>query len=146
PVVLLHGFPQRATCWAALTPLLHDAGLRTYAPDPRGSSPAAPPRGRWNYQNPLLVGDGVTLLAKIGRPVHLVGHDWGATIAWGVASARPDLLRTLTAVSVPHGGAMSRATMSSSQALRSWYFGLFNVTFLVDGVGRLRPHAFDAVL
>ena len=146
PVVLLHGFPQRATCWRRVEPLLHDEGLRTYAPDQRGYSPGARPRGRWSYPVPTLVGDVVALLERIGTPVHLVGHDWGASVAWGVAASRPDLVSGLTALSVPHGGAMKRAMLHSSQALRSSYFGLFNVPFLLEGLTQVRPHLLDPVL
>lgn len=146
PVVLLHGFPQKASCWRLLTPLLHEEGLRTIAPDQRGYSPGARPRGRWAYRIPTLIDDTVALLETVGRPVHLVGHDWGAMVAWGVAATRPDLLTGLTAVSVPHPSAMTRAALTSDQALRSWYFGLFNVPFLVDGVTRLRPGLVDPAL
>ncbi|GGD21992.1 alpha/beta fold hydrolase [Nocardioides daphniae] len=143
PSVLLHGFPQRSSCWRLVEPLLHDGGLRTYALDQRGYSPGARPRGRWNYRISALVDDAIALAEEVGRPVHLVGHDWGAVVAWGVAATRPDLVSTLTAISVPHPGAMARATVTSSQALRSWYFGLFNVPFLVDGLVKVRPHALD---
>lgn len=146
PVVLLHGFPQKATCWRRVEPLLHDAGLRTYAPDQRGYSPGARPRGRWSYPVPTLVDDVVALLERIGSPVHLVGHDWGATVAWGVAATRPDLVSGLTVLSVPHGGAMKRAMLHGSQALRSSYFGLFNVPFLVEGLTKARPQLLDPVL
>lgn len=146
PVVLLHGFPQRATSWAALSPLLHAGGLRTYAPDQRGYSPGARPRGRRAYRIPRLVDDVAALCEQIGRPVHLVGHDWGAMVGWGLAASRPDLVATLTAVSVPHPAAMTRAALTSNQAAKSWYFGLFNVPFLVDGVIRARPDAFDTAL
>src|SRR3954452_10337673 len=57
PVVLLHGFPQRATSWAKVAPLLGDAGFRTYAPDQRGYAPAARPRGRRAYKISELVDD-----------------------------------------------------------------------------------------
>ncbi|MBE7325323.1 alpha/beta hydrolase [Nocardioides sp. Y6] len=145
PVVLLHGFPQRATCWRLVEPLLHQAGLRTYAPDQRGYSPGARPRGRWAYRVPTLVADVVALIERIGTPVHLVGHDWGATVAWGVAASRPDLVTGLTALSVPHGSAMKRAALRGGQALRSSYFGVFNVPGLVEGLTKARPDLLDPV-
>ena len=86
PVVLLHGFPERSTCWRDVAPLLHARGLRTYAPDQRGYSPGARPRRRRDHTIPKLVGDVVALIETIGRPVHLVGHDWGATVGWMVAA------------------------------------------------------------
>ncbi len=106
PVVLLHGFPQRATSWNAVTPFLNDRGARTFALDQRGYSPRARPRGRRSYRADALVSDVQTLIEAIGEPVHLVGHDWGAAGAWGVAASHPDSLLTLTAVSVPHPSAL----------------------------------------
>lgn len=120
-VVLLHGFPERASHWDAVSADLHREGLRTLAPDQRGYSPGARPPGRWHYRMPCLVGDTLALIERYGAPVHLVGHDWGAAVAWATAAARPDLVRTLTTVSVPHPAAFLRSLLTSSQALRSWY-------------------------
>ncbi|MBC9734419.1 alpha/beta fold hydrolase [Nocardioides marmotae] len=127
PVVLLHGFPERATSWRHVEPLLHAAGLRTYAMDQRGYSPGARPEGRSSYKVELLVGDVEALVRIIGRPVHLVGHDWGANVAWALTGQHPELIRTLTAVSVPHPAAFTAAMTSSDQALRSWYMLLFQL-------------------
>jgi pimeloyl-ACP methyl ester carboxylesterase len=132
PVVLLHGFPQRATSWAKVTPLLGAAGFRTYAPDQRGYSPGARPRGRRAYKATELVGDVVALIERIDAPVHLVGHDWGAAVAWGVAVRHPDLLASLTAVSVGHAQAFLRALRTSDQARRSWYMGLFQLPLVPE--------------
>lgn len=136
PVVLLHGFPQRATSWAAVTPLLHDVGLRTLAPDQRGYSRGARPRRRRDHTLDHLVGDVAALAEAVGRPVHLVGHDWGAAVAWLVAARRPDLARSLVALSVPHPGAMwyaaTRLTGRAEQLRRSWYMALFMLPWLPD--------------
>jgi pimeloyl-ACP methyl ester carboxylesterase len=132
PVVLLHGFPQRATSWAKVTPLLGEAGFRTYAPDQRGYSPGARPPGRRAYKLTELVDDVVALIDRIGAPVHLVGHDWGATVAWGVAARHGDRLASLTAVSVGHSQAFLRARRTSDQARRSWYMGLFQLPFVPE--------------
>jgi len=146
PVVLLHGFPERSSSWREVAPRLHDAGLRTYAPDQRGYSPGARPGGRWSYRTPLLVADTVALLDRVGRPVHLVGHDWGAVVGWLVASARPDLVRSLTAVSVPHPAAFMAAMKTSRQALRSWYMGLFQLPFLPELSAAVPRGPFDQAL
>lgn len=132
PVVLLHGFPQRATSWAKVTPLLGEAGFRTYVPDQRGYAPGARPRGRRAYAAPELVDDVVALIDRIDAPVHLVGHDWGATVAWGVAARHADRLASLTAVSVGHSEAFKRALRTSDQALRSWYMVLFQLPFVPE--------------
>jgi len=138
PVVLLHGFPERGSAWSSVAPLLHAAGLRTLAPDQRGYSRGARPRRRRDYRLPLLVGDAAALLDRLGQPAHVVGHDWGASVAWLLAAAHPDRVRTLTAVSVPHGSAFVRASRTSAQGLRSWYMGFFQVPRLPELAAR-RP-------
>jgi pimeloyl-ACP methyl ester carboxylesterase len=127
PVLLLHGFPERATCWRHVAPLLHERGLRTLAPDQRGYSPGARPRRRRDHRISCLVGDVAALVERVGRPVDVVGHDWGAVVGWALALQRPELVRTLTAVSVPHPGAYLRATLTSRQARTSWYVLAFNL-------------------
>lgn len=139
PAVLLHGFPERATCWREVAPLLHAHGVRTYAPDQRGYSPRARPFGRWNYRIGALGDDVIALIEEIGRPVDLVGHDWGAIVGWSVVARRPDLVRSWTAVSVPHPMAFLRALVTSTQGVKSWYMGLFQIPFLVEAIGRFAP-------
>jgi pimeloyl-ACP methyl ester carboxylesterase len=132
PVVLLHGFPQRATSWAAVSEQLHGHGLRTYALDQRGYSPGARPRSRFAYTITQLVGDVKALIDQIGQPVHLAGHDWGSAVAWAVAAHHPDSLRSLTAVSVAHPGAFAKSMLSSSQILKSYYMLLFQLPFVPE--------------
>ncbi|MGJ9413403.1 alpha/beta fold hydrolase [Aeromicrobium sp. CF4.19] len=131
-VVLLHGFPQTSTSWARVTPILHASGLRTLAPDQRGYSPGARPRGRRAYRTSLLVADVAALLEHVGEPVHLVGHDWGAAISWLVAAQHPELVRTHTSVSVPHPAAFVKSMIGSTQPLKSWYMAFFQLPFLPE--------------
>jgi pimeloyl-ACP methyl ester carboxylesterase len=133
PVVLLHGFPQSSRTWDAVSPLLHARGYRTIAPDQRGYSPRARPGPRRAYRQSELIADVVGLVDAVGvGPVHLVGHDWGGVVAWGVAAERPGLLRSLTALSVPHPAAMAKAMVTSDQALRSYYMALFQLPLLPE--------------
>ncbi len=137
PVVLLHGFPQSARCWDAVTPALAAAGRRTYAPDQRGYSPGARPTGRAAYRLPELVADAAAVvraaLAETGRPrAHVVGHDWGAVVAWALAGVRPELVATVTGLSVPPLGAFRAALRRPRQALASWYMGAFQVPGLAE--------------
>lgn len=132
PVVLLHGFPQRASSWDAVSEHLHSRGFRTYAPDQRGYSPGARPRTRWGYRGSQLRSDIVALITEIGGPVHLVGHDWGAGVAWAVAGTTPELISSYTAVSVPHPGAFIKSMVRSKQLLLSWYMLLFQIPFVVE--------------
>lgn len=127
PVVLLHGFPQRASSWDRVAPLLHEAGFRTYAPDQRGYSPGARPRSRWAYSAKALSGDVAALIDAIGEPVHLVGHDWGATAGWVTSARYPTKVRSLTAVSVGHPAAFIASMFTSDQARRSYYMALFQL-------------------
>ena len=62
--------------------------------------------------------------------MHLVGHDWGAAVGWAVTMRRPDLVRSWTAVSVPHPAAFARAMKTKSQRRRSRYMAFFNVPLL----------------
>ncbi|MGV9793801.1 alpha/beta fold hydrolase [Gordonia sp. NPDC003422] len=132
PIVLLHGFPQRAASWGRVAPLLHAKGFRTYAPDQRGYSPRARPRRRRDYRQSELVDDVLALIDEIGTPdVHVVGHDWGAMVAWALAIREPDRVRTLTTLSVPHPGAFL-AAMPRGQILKSWYMLLFQIPWLPE--------------
>lgn len=127
-VVLLHGFPQTSHSWREVWPALVEVGFRVVAPDLRGYSPDARPVGVEHYRMPHLVDDVRAVVAAAGGgPVHLVGHDWGAAIAWHVAARAPELVRTLTAVSVPHPMAFVHALTTDedqrrrSQYMRDWH-------------------------
>ena len=145
-VVLLHGFPERSSMWADVAPLLHAQGYRTVAMDQRGYSAGARPRRRRDYTLPLLVGDVAALVERIGGRVHLVGHDWGAAVGWAVAMQRPELLHTLTALSVPHPKAMMGAALTSRQLLRSWYILFFQLPVLPELAARIRGGPVDRSL
>lgn len=132
PVVLLHGWPERATVWRRVTPLLNDAGYRTLAMDRRGFAPGARPPRRRDYRLPELAGDVAALIDAAGGDAHVVGHDWGAATAWATAGYHPEKVRTLTAVSVAHPAAFMKAMVRSDQALRSWYMALFNLPYLPE--------------
>ena len=139
-VVLLHGFPERASSWRLVAPLLHAQGYRTLAPDQRGYSPGARPPRRRDYRFDLLVDDVAALVDTVGGPVHVVGHDWGANVAWGVAMWHPAKVRSLTAFSVPHPAAYASA-LKGPQALRSWYIAMFNLPRVVETLAA-RPGGF----
>lgn len=141
-VVLLHGFPQTHKSWNAVSALLRERGYRTLVFDQRGYAPGARPRGRMAYRMSALVSDVVALVtATGGKSVHVVGHDWGAAIAWSLAARFPSLVRTLTAVSVPHPRAFLRAMFTSDQALRSYYMATFQIPWLIEFIFRRFPKA-----
>jgi pimeloyl-ACP methyl ester carboxylesterase len=143
PVLLLHGFPQDHREFDLLVPRLHAAGLQTYALDQRGYSPGARPPRRRDYAAGRLVGDALALIDTIGGPVHLVGHDWGAAVGWGVVMTRPEQVRSWTAVSVPHTGAFATSWVTSTQGLKSWYMGLFQLPRLPELSARKPRGPFD---
>jgi len=142
-VVLLHGFPERASCWRDVAPLLHARGYRTVAPDQRGYSPGARPPRRRDYTTRHLADDVAALVEKVGGPVHVVGHDWGAIVAWVVALQHPGLVRTLTAVSVPHPAAYLAAVVTSGQFFKSWYMVMFNLPRLPEKLAAKRGGLID---
>lgn len=125
-VVLLHGFPETSLSWSAVAPALADAGFRVVAPDQRGYSPDARPTEVSDYAMEHLVGDVLGLADALGLDgFHLVGHDWGAAVAWVVAAHHGDRLRSLVAVSVPHLAAYNAALRGDSdQQERASYIGL----------------------
>lgn len=132
-VVLLHGFPQNNGCWDAVTARLTAQGYRCLAPNQRGYSPGARPRRRRDYRTAELVDDvGALIEASGAEKVHLVGHDWGAAVAWGVAAAIPDRLATVTPVSVPHPAAFVKAIPTSRQGIASWYMYFFQLPWLPE--------------
>ncbi len=131
-VLALHGWPQDSRSWDAVAERLVAAGYRVVAPDLRGASKGAAPRSRWAYRSSELVADVEAVLEWIGEPVHLVGHDWGSGLAWQVAGVRPELVRTVTAVSVPHPGAFVRAMFTTTQLPRWWYSIVFQLPVLPE--------------
>ena len=150
-VVLLHGFPERATSWRLVAPLLHRAGLRTLAVDQRGHSPRARPRGRRAYAVQEFAHDALAVSAAAtrasgGGTVHLVGHDWGAATAWVAATLAPEKVASLTALSVPHPEAFMRSWFTSRQGLKSWYMAAFNIPRLPEWLARREGGQFDRLL
>jgi pimeloyl-ACP methyl ester carboxylesterase len=127
PVLLLHGFPQSSATWDVVAERLHTAGLRTIAPDQRGYSPDARPAPVEAYRVTELTADAAAILDGLGvESAHVVGHDWGAVVAWNLAGRHPERARTLTAVSVPHPAAAAQAiALDPEQQQLSSYIGLF---------------------
>ena len=103
PVLLLHGWPDDADLWRNQVPVLTSNGFRVIAPDLRGFGRSARPAGKDSYHLASSVADVAAVLDAAEAPrAHVVGHDWGAAVAWLVAMLLPERVRTLTAVSVPH--------------------------------------------
>ena len=138
-VVLLHGWPQDRHTWSQVAPPLLEAGLRVVTFDQRGYSPRARPGGRRAYRMEELVADVLALLDELGTArVHLVGHDWGGSVAWAFAERHPERLRSLTVLSTPHHHAIAWAMRHADQARRSWYLAAFQLPALPELVLRRR--------
>ncbi|KHL18566.1 pimeloyl-ACP methyl ester carboxylesterase [Mumia flava] len=127
PVLLLHGFPETSACWSDVAARLAEEGLRAIAPDQRGYSPGARPEHVADYATDAMVDDALGILDALGyERAHVVGHDWGASVAWRLAAAHPERVRSLTAVSVPHLSAYNWALSNDpDQQKRSEYIRLF---------------------
>jgi pimeloyl-ACP methyl ester carboxylesterase len=137
-VIALHGFPQTSSCWAEVVPVLTAAGHRVLAFDQRGYSVGARPQDVASYAMASLAGDVLALADAAGaRRFHLLGHDWGAAVAWWLAGNAADRVASLSAVSVPHPAALRRALVGA-QALRSWYMGAFQAPRLPERLLRAR--------
>jgi len=111
-VLLLHGFAESFRHWDAQIAALAQAGYRAFAPSQRGYSlDARPdPAETANYHCDRLVKDAVNIADACGaQRFHLVGHDWGGSIAWGIADKFPERLASLTILSRPHPNAFNRA-------------------------------------
>lgn len=121
PVILLHGFPEAAYVWRGQWKRLADAGYRVIAPDQRGFNltDKAPP-----YDLETVVNDVLALMDALSFPrVCLVGHNWGALVAWTLAGVHPSRIEKLVIFNVPHPAVMLGIVhnLDIRQWLRSWY-------------------------
>jgi pimeloyl-ACP methyl ester carboxylesterase len=135
-VLLLHGFPDSSSVWAPIMPILADGGFRVIAPDMRGFGQTDMPARVADYD--IQTGaapDMIGLLDALSIPhAHIVGHDFGAPVAWSLAAQFPDRFLTLAAISVGH----TRAFLNSGaeQKRRSAYILLHLVPFICEWVYR----------
>lgn len=113
-VVLLHGFPESRKTWTRQLAALAAAGFRAVAPDLRGYGDSPKPHGIRPYHISEVAADVAELIESLGgAPCVLVGHDWGAATAWTLAMERPELLRKLVILNVPHPKAIAREVRRS---------------------------------
>jgi pimeloyl-ACP methyl ester carboxylesterase len=150
PVLLLHGFPQTSHCWRLIAPQLQ--GFRVLQVDQRGYSPGARPEDPEAYRLPQMVGDALAVLDAVGvETAHVVGHDFGAAVAWQLGARHPERVRTLSILSVPHPRPMIDALAHDpDQRARSQYMRTFaqpgyDEVLLADDAQALRSFFSDAV-
>jgi pimeloyl-ACP methyl ester carboxylesterase len=127
PVLLLHGWPDSAYVWRNQIPFLTGRGFRVIAPDLRGFGQSSRPVEVTDYALSKSVGDVTGLLDALGvESVHLVGHDWGAAVAWGTAMAHPNRVEKLVVLSVGHP--------SVRKSLRQDEMAWYQLFFQFDGI------------
>lgn len=133
-VVLLHGFPEFWWSWRWQIPALVEAGYRVIAPDQRGYAQSEKPVGWRNYRIELLAADVAALIRESGEErAFVVGHDWGAAVAWMVATLHPEVVERLAILNVPHPETMMRTLRRNpKQLLHSWYMFFFQIPWLPE--------------
>ncbi len=135
PVILLHGFPDSGRLWRHQVPALAEAGFRVIVPDMRGYGESAKPADVDAYNILYLVADVGAVLADAGATsAHVVGHDWGAAVAWALASLAPNLVDRLAALSVGHPSTFRGRVgqLDFDQLEKSWYMLLFQFSGIAE--------------
>jgi pimeloyl-ACP methyl ester carboxylesterase len=140
----LHGFPEAACSWRYQLPLLAELGYRVWAPNQRGYGRSTRPPKIDDYRTAALVADVAALIDVSGaRSVTLIGHDWGAAIAWLFATDRVRPLERLVIMNVPHPAIFAQRLRTVEQALRSWYILFFQLPWLPEFI--LRRNAAEPI-
>ncbi|MEL6151796.1 MAG: alpha/beta hydrolase [Chloroflexota bacterium] len=136
PVILLHGFPEFWYGWHNQIAPLAEAGYRVVIPDQRGYNLSDKPDGVENYSIEKLVADIIGLMDALEYDkVRLVGHDWGAIIAWYAAMWHPERIHQLSIMNVPHPYVFTKTVRADvSQMLKSWYIGMFQLPALPEQI------------
>lgn len=121
PLLMLHGFPEYGGAWSELAPSLAQS-FHCIAPDQRGYGQSWAPDAVGQYAASELVGDMAALIAEIGGPVTVLGHDWGAAVAYGLAMFRPELVDRLIIANGVHPVPFQRALAAGgAQSAASQY-------------------------
>lgn len=126
-IMLLHGFPETSYMWIGLMEKLASIGFYCIAPNLRGYSEHACPKGVKHYQVQKLAADVLTISEVFHKSkFHLIGHDWGAGIGWNLAYEYPERIISWTAISLPHPRGFSKAIKTDKeQRKKSRYIGWF---------------------
>jgi pimeloyl-ACP methyl ester carboxylesterase len=129
----LHGFPEVALSWRDQMIVLARMGYRVWAPNQRGYGLSSRPRRMQDYAMENLIADLAGLIDASGASrVVLLGHDWGAMVAWCFAIRHLRAIERLVIFNVPHPACFVRALERPGQLLKSWYVAAFQIPFLPD--------------
>jgi pimeloyl-ACP methyl ester carboxylesterase len=132
-VLLLHGFPDSSRLWRHQVPALVEVGLRVIAPDLRGFGESDKPEAVGEYGVGRSVRDMLALLDGLGvERARVVGHDWGAAVAWVLACTVPARVERLVAMSVGHPNTLRRPSIEQRQ--QAWYQLLFQFTGVAEAL------------
>ena len=133
-VIFLHGFPETSYMWKQLMSSLSENGFYCVAPNLRGYSKGACPKGKKHYRLDKLANDVLGISGFLNKSkFHLVGHDWGAAIGWKVVHDYPGSILSWTGISVPHLQAFGKAIMvDKEQGKMSEYIKNFQWPFLPE--------------
>ena len=135
PVFLLHGFPEFWRGWRKQIEPLAQAGYRVIVPDQRGYNLSDKPKGIKAYSIDKLADDILGLMDALEyEKVNLIGHDWGAVVAWALAIWHPERLHKLGILNVPHPAVMLNFLRRGDpeQLRRSWYVFAFQIPWLPE--------------
>ncbi|NUM48327.1 MAG: alpha/beta hydrolase [Anaerolineales bacterium] len=133
-IILLHGFPEFWYGWRRQIPALAGAGYRVWVPDQRGYNESDKPQGIAAYAIDKLSADVIGLMDAAGvEKATVVGHDWGAAVAWWTAMTYPDRVAKLIVLNVPHGSVMQAFLRKNlGQLWKSWYIFFFQIPWLPE--------------
>ncbi len=133
-VILLHGFPETSFMWNKLMPEIASLGFYCIAPNMRGYSKNACPKGKNHYTIKKIGQDILNIANTLGKnKFHLIGHDWGAAIGWYIAHNNQDRILSWSAMSMPHNSAFGKAIkLDKDQKKRSRYIMWFLIPMLPE--------------
>jgi pimeloyl-ACP methyl ester carboxylesterase len=142
-VVLLHGFPEFWYSWRHQIGALANAGFHVVAPDMRGYNLSDKPRGWRAYDAAHLAADVAGLVRHFGADrAHVVGHDWGAAVAYSTAMLHPEVVDRLAILNAPHPARLLAGFRDRRQLRKSWYMFFFQLPWLPERMVRRDSYAF----
>jgi pimeloyl-ACP methyl ester carboxylesterase len=133
-ILFLHGYPETSYMWRNMIQDLADIGFFCVAPNMRGYSVGACPKGKKNYALEILANDILALANHFSKPkFHLVGHDWGSIVGWEIVQEHEASILSWTGMSVPHPKSfINSITNDNAQNKKSSYFKTLQIPFLPE--------------
>jgi pimeloyl-ACP methyl ester carboxylesterase len=142
-LILLHGFPDNCTGWTHQMPALAAAGFRVIAPDQRGYATSGKPSGVKAYDLDELAQDVIALGRHFGAArLRVIGHDWGASVAWWLCSTRPEAMEKAAMINAPHPAIWKQAMYADAEQRRkSRYVKMFRLRWLPEWTMRRKNYS-----